>query len=190
MQFSVFMKFMPIFFTCLLCFGSLSAQTEFRGFAVNPGVGIYYNTEPDDAGFLVGLQLSKLKNQTIYSVDFYSFGEFTLMDPIPGNTYNQLGLMVGKSNRHKYFRLRYQGGIAPFFGKMYSENIIGEPGSPDYSYYKTDRIFTLALIGKMGLKILLTKNFAIGADLHVNINSKSSLIFPTVGLEIGKLKQE
>ncbi len=165
----------------------LKGETDFKGFSVNPGVGVFYNA---DGGFLLGMQFSKFKNSTIYSVDYFGFGEFTLMDPIPGNTYNQIGLMIGKNNRHKIFRLQYQGGIAPFFGKLHQEQISGEPDMPSYQYYVTDKFLTVGLVAKLGFKLLLTKNFAIGAALHTNVNLKRSVFFPSLGLEIGKLKEE
>lgn len=168
--------------------GKVSGQEDFNGFSIQPQIGVYYNANPDDGGFLAGLQLSKFKNQTIYSVDYFGFGEFTLMDPIPANIYNQVGFMIGKYNRHKVFRLLYQGGIAPFFGKIYSEDIEGEPGTPDYQYYSTDNFFTIGAVGKVGFRLILTKNLALSADFHVNLNLKQSLFFPTAGLEIGKLR--
>ena len=165
---------------------NINAQESFNGFSINPQIGVYYNANPEDGGFLAGLQLNKFKNQTIYSVDYFRFAEFTLMDPIPDNSYNQLGLMIGKYNHHEVFRLLYQGGVAPFFGKMYSEDISGDPGTPDYEYYSTDKFFTVGLLGKLGFRLILTKNIALSADFHVNLNLKQSLFFPSVGLEIGK----
>ena len=172
----------------LVCLGEVSGQESFDGFSVNPQIGVYYVTTSDDGGFLAGLQFSKLKNNTIYSVDYYHFGEFTLMDPLPANSYNQVGFMIGKYNHHKYWRLVYQCGIAPFFGKIYSEDVGGDPGTSSYQYYSTDKFFTLGLAGKLGFRLLLTKHIALGADFHANLNLKQSLFFPCIALEIGKLK--
>lgn len=165
----------------------VQGQPEFEGFSINPKIGIY-GQNSDDGGFVGGIELNKLKHNTIYSIDYYLFGEFTLMDPIPADVYNQIGIMIGKYVGKKYFRFQYQAGAAPFFGKIMTEMISGEPGTPSYNYYEKDQFFTLGLVAKAGFKLIPARQFAVGIDLQTNLNSKRSVFYPCISLEIGKLK--
>ena len=181
-----------MFKSCFLWIGFLipffcMGQTGFVGFSVNPKVGVF-NNNSDEGGFLAGFEFSKIKNNTTFSVDYFLFGEFTLMDPIPADMYNQIGLTIGKFNQNRYFRLQYQAGIAPFFGKMHKESISGIAGTPSYRYYETNNFFTIGLAGKLAFKFLPLKQLALGIDLQTNLNFKNCMFFPCLSLEIGKLR--
>lgn len=173
-------------FLLLLYFGA-SAQPAFKGFSVNPKAGIYSHFN-ENQGFGVGIALNRFIGNTIYSVDYLLFGEFSLMDPVPDDVFNQIGFMIGRYTNNTFFRIEYQGGIAPFFGKIYSESVSGTPETPSYRYYEEDKFFTLGLVAKLGLKIVPLKQMSIGIDVHANLNLKRSVFFPCLSLEIGRLK--
>jgi hypothetical protein len=173
-------------FLLLLYFGA-SAQSAFKGFSVNPKAGIYSHFN-ENQGFGGGIALNRFIGNTIYSVEYLAFGEFTLMDPVPDDVFHHIGFMAGRYTNNTFFRIEYQGGIAPFFGKRYSESVSGTPGTPSYRYYEEEKFFTLGLAAKLGLKILPFKHMGVGLDIHANLNLKRTVFFPCFSLEIGRLK--
>ena len=159
-----------------------SGQSTFKGFSINPKAGGYGD------GFTGGMELGFFSGNTIYSVDYFQSGEFTLMDPVPADEFNQIGFMIGKYIDFNFIRVTYQGGIGPFFGKMRTESISGEPGTPSYRYYEEDKFFTPGVVAKFGLKLIPFRYFSLGVDVQTNLNLKRSLFFPCLSLEFGLLK--
>ncbi len=176
-----------LFFLSFCCFNS-SGQS-FTGYSINPKAGIYRPYDNYDGGVTGGLELDAYKGNTIYSIDYFVFGEFTLMDPIPADAFNQLGFMIGTYTRQKFFRVLYQAGLAAFFGKRYTESVNGYGGTSSYSYYEEDRFFTPGLAAKLALKVVPFNFLSLGIDLQTNINLKQPVFFPCLSLEVGRLKK-
>lgn len=168
-------------------FFNASGQSSITGFSVNPKIGIYSHFNESE-GFTGGIEIDLFEDNTIYSIDYFLFGEFTLMDPVPDDVYNQIGFMIGKYTDKKFFRVQYQLGLAPFFGKMNTESLSGEPGTPSYRYYEEDKFFTLGLVAKLGFKLVPVKQISIGIDVQTNLNLKQPVFFPCLSLEVGRLK--
>ena len=150
---------------------------------------IYRPYDNSDGGVTAGLELDVYKGNTLYSIDYFIFGEFTIMNPIPGDALNQIGLMIGTFTDNKFFRIQYQGGFAAFFGKKYSESISGEPGTSSYRYYEEDVFFTPGLAAKLGLKLVPFNFLSVGIDFQTNLNLKQPVFFSCLSLEVGRLKK-
>lgn len=171
----------------LLLYSGASAQSVFKGFSVNPKVGTYSHFN-ENQGFTAGIEFNRFNGNTIYSVDYFFAQEFTLFDPVPDDGFNQIGFMIGKYSGGEFLRIEYQGGLALFFGEIYSEAQSGTPGTPSYRYYEADKFFTVGLAAKLGLKIVPLKFVSGGIDVLANLNLKQPLIFTCLSLEIGRLK--
>ncbi len=175
-----------VIFLLSLCSGA-SGQSAFKGFSVNPKVGTYSHFK-ENQGYTVGIEFNRFKGNTIYSVDYFYIQEFTLFNSVPDDVFNQIGFMIGKYTGGEFLRIEYQGGLAPVFGKINTESLSGNPGTPSYRDYKEDKFFTLGLAAKLGLKIVPLKFVSLGIDLQTNFNLKQSLFFTCLSLEIGRLK--
>ena len=176
-----------VFVFLLSLYSGASGQSTFKGFSVNPKFGAYSQFK-ENQGFTGGIEFNRFNGNTIYSVDYFLFGEFSLMDPVPNDVFNQIGFMIGRYTGNKYFRIEYQGGLAPFFGKIRTESLSGTPGTPSYRYYEEDKFFTLGLAVKLGFKIVPLKQISLGIDVQTNLNLKQPVFFPCLSLEIGRLK--
>lgn len=175
-----------VIFLISLCSGA-SGQAAFEGFSVNPNVGSYSNYK-ENQGFTIGAEFSRFKGNTIYSIDYFYLHEFTLFNSVPDDVFSQIGFMAGKYSDRKFFRIEYQGGLAPVFGRINTESVSGVPGTPSYRYYEEDKFFTIGLVATLGFKIIPIRQMSVGVDLQTNLNLKQSLFFPCISLEIGHLK--
>ena len=165
---SVFMIYIP-----------LNGQDEFKGWAVNPKVGICTGT--DFEGFGAGLEFSLIANRSLLSFDVYLGEDFNLLGDNTAK-FRQMEILFGQYIGTNYVRLQYQGGIAPTWGVKDSYYIEGE-------YFEAEPYLTLGLTGKIGLKLLLSDSVSLGVDLQGNLNLKNPMFFPSVSIEIGKLRE-
>lgn len=176
-----------LFVFLILLYSPATGQSAFKGYSASFKMGTYNNFN-ENQGLTASAEFKRFIGNTIYSVDYIYAQEFTLFDPVPDDVFNQIGFMAGKYFGSEFFRIEYLGGLAPAFGKFYSERKSGTPGTSSYRYYEEDKFFTVGLAAKLGLKIVPLKFVSGGIDVLANLNLKHPLIFTSLSLEIGRLK--
>jgi hypothetical protein len=156
------------------------------GFAINPKIGPVFSADGGNEQPVIDLEINVFKNKYIYSLEFLGYdkpGALIINDP----SQNQLGLMMGKFNGEKYFRIQYQAGINMFWGEF------SNPGSSNpwiAGSSSRSSFFTVGAVSKVGFKYIPLKNLSIGIDFQINLNSVKTLYMPMFSLEIGKLRNE
>jgi len=155
-------------------YSGAAGQSAFKGYSVSFKMGTYNNFN-ENQGLTAGAEFKRFIGNTIYSVDYIYAQEFTLFDPVPDDVFNQIGFMAGKYSGGEFLRYEYQGGLAPVFGKFYSEHKSGTPGTSSYRYYEENKFFTVGLAVKLGLKIVPLKFVSVGIDVLANINIRVPL---------------
>jgi hypothetical protein len=151
------------------------SQSQTTGFSINPKAGIY--TAKNEAGAVMGIETSYLRNGWMFSVDFYQFGEIEYFSS-DEDMFRQMGIMAGKYYGDRLFRIELQGGIAPIWQIGLREG--SEPG----------KFATVGLALKTGFKFIPLPFFSIGIDLQSNINPKKTLFMPLISLEFGRLRDK
>jgi len=136
-------------------FPPLLSQSQTTGFSINPKAGIY--RAKDEAGAVMGVETSYLRNGWMFSLDFYQFEEIRYFSS-DEDIFRQVGIMAGKYYGDRLFRVQLQGGIAP----------IWQIGSREGS--ETEKFTTAGLALKTGFKFIPLPFFSIGIDLQGNIN--------------------
>jgi hypothetical protein len=166
----------PSLVIAMFClFIPLLLQGQKPGFAINPKAGIY--TAKDEKGGAVGVEFNYMKNGWIFSGDFFHFQEIRLLAP-DNELFRQFGLMAGKYYGDRYFRVQLQGGIASLWETGYREST--EP----------ERVSTVGLVLKTGLKYMPLHFMSIGLDLQGNINPEKPLVIPFLSIEFGRLRDK
>jgi hypothetical protein len=161
-------------------FVPLNGQDEFNGYAFNPKAGICIGK--DFEGFGAGLEFSLITNQSIWSFDVY-LGENMSILGDSNARFRQVEILFGKYIGTRQLRLQYQGGFAPTWG--IKKGYYTDTGD----YIEEESYMTFGLTGKLGLKILVSHSVSLGVDLQGNLNLKNPMFFPSVSIEIGKLRE-
>ena len=156
-------------------FTPLLSQSQTTGFSINPKAGIY--TAKNEAGAIMGVETSYLRNGWMFSVDFYQFEEIEYFSS-DEDIFRQVGIMAGKYYGDRLFRIELQGGIAPFWQIGLREG--SEP----------EKFTTVGLTLKTGFKFIPLPFFSIGIDLQGNLNPKRPLFMPLISLEFGRLRDK
>ncbi len=152
------------------------AGTGIDGYAINPKLGVCY-WRSDVTCFGAGAEVSIFKNRFIYSADYYSFGEFSIMGPKPYIGFNQVSAMFGRYTGDEFFRIEYQVGAGIFWGTDRPEDEWGG-----------EKFTSAGLTAKIGLKLVPLNFLSLGVDLQTNLNFTHSVFFPLLSIEIGKLR--
>ncbi|MCX6252939.1 MAG: hypothetical protein NTV31_00445 [Bacteroidia bacterium] len=151
---------------------SINGQSKLDGFALlNPKFGIYGSFKGGLPGYVFGDEINFLKKKLIFSLDYYHC-KFTYIGS-KEEKFDQFDFLFGKYLDFESFRLQIQGGLGTFKGITYNES---------------EKIFTLGIPLKVGLKYLISNSFSIGLDLQANLNLKYPIYMPMLSIEIGKLK--
>jgi hypothetical protein len=157
----------------LLCANeSINSQSKLDGFALfNPKFGIYGSFKGGLPGYVIGDEINFLKKKMIFSLDYYHC-RFTFIGS-KVEKFDQFDFLFGKYLDYKSFRLQFQGGLGTFKGITYDES---------------EKIFTLGIPIKVGLKYLISNSLSAGLDLQANLNLKYPIYMPMLSIEFGKLK--
>lgn len=164
-----------VFLTHLTAIG----QVDFKGYAFNPKAGICLGT--DFQGFGAGFEFELLRNKRIISLDLYAGEEFALFDDDAAK-FRQMGILFGGYWGSGHVRIQYQGGVAPTWGILngyYNEA----------EYVDSKPYFTFGLTGKLGLKLMVSHFMSLGVDIQGNLNPKNPVFYPSLSIEIGRLKE-
>lgn len=166
--------------SALLTCVPLNGQDEFKGWAVNPKAGLCLGTDFEGVG--AGLEFSLITNRKLWSFDVYLGEDFNLLGD---NTtkFRQIEILFGQYIGTQSVRLQYQGGLAPTWGVR--DSYYKDTGE----YFEDEPYLTLGLTGKIGLKLLLSHSVSLGVDLQGNLNLKNPMFFPSISIEIGKLRE-
>ena len=163
-----------------------TSNAKLDGFSINPKFGLYKAFE-DKEGFTGGAELNVLKQNFLFSAEYYEFEEFVLFES-PTEHFNQLGLMVGKYNDNGIFRLQYQLGLGLMWGVKRTELIIKDPPIFFNTQFESKDFIALGVATKIGFKIIPFSFLSIGIDLQANINLENTVFIPFISVEIGKLR--
>ncbi|MFO7754420.1 MAG: hypothetical protein R6V34_00395 [Bacteroidales bacterium] len=158
--------------TLLLVPAPLLAQDDFRGFSVNPRMGIAYLSN-SNMGVHAGAELCLYRNQHIYSAEYISLHEFIILGDAEF-IINKVGFYYGKYWGQNWYRYQVQAGLGPVWGRK----IISE----EYASF-----FTAGAFLKAGVKLIPLKFAAIGADIQLNLNPEIPNLMLMVGIDLGKL---
>jgi hypothetical protein len=156
-------------------FTPLLSQSQITGFSINPKAGIY--AAKNEAGAVMGVETSYLRNGWIFSVDFYQLEEIEYFSS-DEDILRQVGIMAGKYYGDRLFRVQLQGGIAPIWQIGLREG--SEP----------EKFTTVGFVLKTGFKVIPLPFFSIGIDLQSNLNPKKALFMPLISLEFGRLRDK
>jgi hypothetical protein len=163
----------------ILTYVPLNGQTGFKGYALNPKAGLCVGK--NFGGFGAGLEFNLITNQSLFSFDVYLGNDLSILGDSNAK-FRQLGILFGKYIGTRQLRLQYEGGIAPTWGTK-------KGYYTDTDYVEEEDYFTFGLTAKIGLKILLSPSVSFGADIQGNLNPKNPMFFPSVSIEIGRLKE-
>lgn len=152
------------------------AKATVNGFAFSPKVG-WYSTFAESGGIVGGFEFGLLKRNVVYSVDYYAFEEFTIMDPHPEH-FNQIALMYGSFSEKKW-RVQRQIGLSYFWGSK-SENSGNWASVTDFR--------TAGIAARLGLDYVSVSFMSVGVDLQANLNLEKSVVMPMLHVTFGKLK--
>ena len=171
-------KIILIFF---LVSSKIYAQGEFRGTAFTPKVGTYKSNH-SEFGFFYAFEFAVLNKSNSYSIEYNKFAEWALLNSSPLSSINEVNLMYGQFKNPKKSRLYYQIGLSALWGQK-SINV--------YNYLSPTEIENIHLLGvafKVGYRYICSSEFAIGVEIHLNLNSKTPLISPIrITFSIGDL---
>jgi len=152
----------------------MTGQSKLDGFALfNPKFGLYGSFKGGLPGYVFGDEFNFLKKKMIFSLDYYHC-KFTFIGS-KVEKFDQFDLLFGKYLDYNSFRIQFQGGLGTFKGITYNES---------------EKIFTLGIPLKIGLKYLISKSVSIGLDLQANLNLKYPIYMPMLSIEFGALKNE
>ena len=128
----------------------INGQPKLDGFALlNPKFGLYGSFKGGLPGYVFGDEINFLKNKMIFSLDYYHC-KFTFIGS-KVEKFDQFDFLFGKYLDYNSFRIHLQGGLGTFKGITYNES---------------ERIFTLGIPLKIGLKYLISKSVSLGLDLQ------------------------
>ena len=151
----------------------INGQPKLDGFALlNPKFGLYGSFKGGLPGYVFGDEINFLKNKMIFSLDYYHC-KFTFIGS-KVEKFDQFDFLFGKYLDYNSFRIHLQGGLGTFKGITYNES---------------ERIFTLGIPLKIGLKYLISKSVSLGLDLQANMNLKYPIYMTMLSIEFGKLKK-
>ncbi len=159
-------------------------NSKIDGFSINPKFGIYIGSE-STGGLTFGGEVNVLKNNFIYTADFYSFNEAAVFVS-PVEKFQQIGLMGGKYFDKGNFRLQYQAGLGLLWGLKRTNEIINQSGFNET--YKSKNFMTVGFLPKLGLKYIPASFLSVGIDLQANFNLERTAFMPMLSIEIGYLK--
>jgi len=152
----------------------MTGQSKLDGFALfNPKFGLYGSFKGGLPGYVFGDEFNFLKKKMIFSLDYYHC-KFTFIGS-KVEKFDQFDLLFGKYLDYNSFRIQFQGGLGTIKGITYNES---------------EKIFTLGIPLKIGLKYLISKSVSIGLDLQANLNLKYPIYMPMLSIEFGALKNE
>jgi hypothetical protein len=166
--------------SALLTCVPLNGQAEFNGYAFNPKAGICIGK--DFQGFGAGLEFSLITNKSVWSFDVYLAENMSILGDSNAK-FRQAEILFGKYIGTEHTRLQYQGGLAPTWG--IKKGYYTDTGD----YIEEESYMTFGLTGKLGLKLLVSHSVSFGVDLQGNLNLKNPMFFPSVSIEIGKLRE-
>lgn len=173
----------------ILSFQLALGQDEAEKFAINPKLGMFNNFSNVD-GFVYGVEMNLLKNNLLYSVDYYRLDEFNILGPLPSVVNNQAGFMLGKYKGDRYFRVYYQAGLSMFWGNKRTHLISSGSGWFGTATYDSENFYTPGIPVKLGFKVIPLHFMAIGIDFQANFNMKNPVIMPLISLELGNLREK
>jgi hypothetical protein len=152
----------------------INGQSKLDGFALlNPKIGLYGSFKGGLPGYVFGDEINFLKNKMIFSLDYYHC-KFTFIGS-KVEEFDQFDFLFGKYLDYNSIRIQFQGGLGIFKGITYNES---------------EKIFTLGIPLKIGLKYLISKSISLGFDLQANLNFKYPIYMPMLSMEFGELKKE
>lgn len=126
-----------------------------------------------DIGILLGTDVSLFRGETMYTIGYNYFSEFTIWNSAAYET-QQIDFLVGKQLNLKIIAWHLQGGVGPVWGDYRTSN-----GREDY--------FTAGLFIRVGSKFIPIKYAGISADLELNINPKNPTLLFTFGISLGQM---
>jgi hypothetical protein len=173
----------------VLSFQLAYGQDEAEKFAINPKLGMFNNFSSVD-GFVYGTEMNLLKNNLLYSIDYYRLDEFNILGPLPSVVNNHAGFMLGNYKGDRYFRVNYQAGLSMFWGNKRTHIISSGSGWFGPDTYATEDFYTIGIPVKLGFKVIPFHFMAIGIDFQANINLKNPVIMPLISLELGNLREK
>lgn len=171
-----------------LVFSLNSLGQTINHYSINPKFG-FYSLLFDD--YAAGLEINTTRNKQIYSIDYILFRDNQfLWESDPREKFNQIGIMYGSYLGEKLFRLQFQGGLSGFWGLRRTDELVWSGSSWGGGTYKGEKFFTIGIPLKLGLKVIPFHFLSFGLDLQANINAKKKIFYPTVSVEIGKIRKK
>lgn len=186
------LKFLKFIILLFFSFFSLTAQemgVQFTGkekdeinkksssYQFTPHVGGFWLVGYENIGAGAGLGYSITPKNLQYSFQYSGMAEFVIFsEPY---IIHEFSVMAGKTKiLYKDIAWNYNGGISLLYGRTGAP-----PGAKDFL-----RILDPGIAGSTGFQYYLSPYVAAGIDLHANLNYRYSLIFPSVYLAFGRLR--
>ncbi len=168
--------------------GSIIGQTKLDGWSISPKFGAFLKTSQEDptTGFMVGIEGNIMKNNFLYSANYYYGDEWIITGSGPDRVFNQSAFLFGRYNTCKFFRFDYQAGLAAIWGTKYAE--YHSEGFLQ-GYYDTENYSTIGIVMKVGGEFVLTKYYSMGSHIQMNLNKEMPRIELVLSFSFGKLKE-
>jgi len=166
----------------------LFGQNKIDGFSISPKLGAFLKIDPNDPaeGFMLGIEANVLKNQFLYSINYYYANEWIITGSGPDRYFNQSALLFGRYNTFNFFRLEYQAGLAVLWGIKYTEY-----HSEGFltGYHDTEDFISAGLTMEIGGEFILSKYYSMGTHIQINLNKEMPTIGFVLSFSFGKIKE-